>query len=350
MRFLFPIVVLIAFTAILVAFTVAWVGFSFRQFETIEPMGELACESVVGVYGAADIEPIPDTSSVYISSLDRRRDAERGAILRFDTDNPLDSSSWRDRTGGQPLVFQPMGIDLFTSSLPDGRTLRRLFVVNFIGPEILLYDIDAQGDLVLREVFTDPRLISPNDIVATGPRSFYVTNDTPSGRRSIRGKVDFLLGLKVGQILHYDGNSWSDVASGLAFPNGITLSDDGEKLYLAEMRGRRLLSYDRNPDTDQLRLSDAVRLGTFPDNVSIDARGNVLVGAVPQPLSLSAYTEGLQETTASQILRVHEDGEVETIFQGPGDRLSASTTAVTLRNKLLIGSRSADRFLMCKAG
>lgn len=350
MRFLFPFVVLIAVIAVVMAGTVAWLGFSFRQFETFAAEGELNCQSVVGVYGAADIEPVADTSMAYISSLDRRRDAERGAILRFDTENPLDSASWRDRTGGQPLVFQPMGIDLFTSSLPDGRTLNRLFVVNFAGPEVLLYDIDAAGDLVLREVFSDPRMVSPNDVVATGPRSFYVTNDTPSDRQTIRGKIDFLLGLKVGQILHYDGNSWSDVASGLVFPNGITMNNEGDKVYIAEMRGRRLLTFDRNPDTDSLRPADRIRLNTFPDNVSVDEAGNVLVGGVPQPLSLSAYGEGLQDMAASQIFRVHEDGEVETIFQDPGAKLSASTTAVRLRNKLLIGSRSADRFLMCQAG
>lgn len=350
MRFLLPFVYLLAIVAFIVAGTVAWVGYSFRQFETVETVGALDCMPVVGVHGAADIEPVPDTAIAYLSSLDRRGDAERGMILRFDTDNPLDSASWKDRTGGQPVVFQPMGIDYYASTLPDGRTLQRLFVVNVAGPEVLLYDIDAAGDLIMREVFRDPRLTSPNDVVATGPRSFYVSNDTAAGSKSLRGKVDFLLGLRTGDVLHYDGNSWSEVVDGLAFPNGLALTEDGETLYIAEMRAKKLLTYERNPETDAISRDDALRLQAFPDNVSVDASGRVLIGAMPQPLSVTAYDEGLRDTAASSLLEVHSDGIVETVFQDPGEVLSAATVGVRTGNKLLIGSRAADRFLMCNGG
>lgn len=347
MRFLFPIVYLIAILALIVAVMVAWIGISFRQFETVEVAGDLNCTQVRGVYGAADIEPVPDTPIAYMSSLDRRGEKERGSILRFDTDNPLDSASWRDRTGGKPVVFQPMGIDLFSTILPDGRELQRLFVVNVAGPSVLLYDITASGDLILREVFRDPRLTSPNDVVATGPRSFYVSNDTAAGRDSFRGKIDFLLGLKSGQVLHYDGNSWSDVLTGLAFPNGLALSQDGETLYLAEMRAKRLLTFARDPQTDSIREDGVVRLRLFPDNLSVEQDGTVTIGAIPQPLSFTAYGEGLREYSASTILQVTTEGDVEMLFQDTGEEISAATVGVSLGNKFLIGSRAADRFLMC---
>lgn len=347
MRFVFPLVYLVGFIAIIIALSVSWMGLSFRQFETFEDENALNCESVYGIHGAADLAEVPDTGVAYISSLDRRADAERGAILRFDTENPLDSSSWRDRTGGQPVVFQPMGLDLYTSILPDGRLLQRLFVVNFAGPEIVLYDIDANGDLVFREIFADPRMTSPNDVVATGPRSFYVTNDTPSDRQTIRGKIDFLLGLKVGEVLQYDGNSWSTAASGLAFPNGLALSNDGEMLYLAEMRGQRITQFVRNPETDGLRRVGSIKVGTFPDNVSVTSSGDVFVGGVPQPLSLSAYGEGLQDKAASHVFRIEEDGSVNTVLEDSGSLISAATTAVQVGRKILVGSRSADHFLMC---
>ena len=348
MRFLTPFVYLIALGALAVVAVVVWLGISFRQFETITPVGNLDCTPVVGVYGPADIEPIPDSSSAYVSSFDRRGDALRGALLRFDTDNPLDNASWRDRTGGRPAAFEPMGIDLYRLRLPDGNWLNRLFVVNLAGPEVLLYDVDNQGDLVLRERFSDPRLTSPNDVVATGPRSFYVTNDTASGRQSMRGRFDFLLGLRSGMVLQYDGNSWSDVASGLAFPNGLALSEDGETLYLAEMRAKSLARYHRDPETDVLTAMDAVQLDTFPDNLFIDRDGNVIIGTIPQPLSFSAYGRGLKDTAPSSVIRVSESGIVETLFQDPGEVLSAATVGVEVNGHLLIGSRAADRFLMCE--
>ncbi|MEM9422148.1 MAG: SMP-30/gluconolactonase/LRE family protein [Pseudomonadota bacterium] len=347
MRFLTPFIYLIAVTTVAAVGLITWIGFSFKQFETVEAFGSLECTPVVGIVGAADIETIPDSSAAYMASFDRRGGATRGAVLRFDTENPLDNASWRDRTDGKPVMFEPMGIDLYHARLPDGRWLSRLFVVNLAGPEVLLYDVDANGDLALRERFSDPRIVSPNDVVATGPRSFYVTNDTASGQKSFRGKLDFLLGFRTGQVFHYDGNSWSDVVDNLAFPNGLALTADGRTLYLAEMRAKSLARFERDPDSDVLTPVDSVPLETFPDNLSIDAQGHVLVGTVPQPLSFTAYGEGLKDKAPSSILRVAQSGLIETLFQDPGDALSAATVGVRLNDKILIGSRAADRFLMC---
>ncbi|MEM9987986.1 MAG: SMP-30/gluconolactonase/LRE family protein, partial [Pseudomonadota bacterium] len=278
----------------------------------------------------------------------RRGGARRGMILRFDTANPLDDTSWKDRTRGEPILFEPVGIDLFQATLRGGQVLTRLFVVNIAGPEILLFDVDANGDLSLIEKFKDPRLLSPNDIVATGPRSFYVTNDTASGRKTWRGKLDFLLGLKTGQIFHYDGTAWADVAAGLAFPNGLALSEDGQTLYLAEMRAKTITTYDRDPRTDVISSQKGVKLASFPNNLSIDQNGHLMVGMVPQPFSFTAYTEGLQEKAASQIIRIEEDETITTLFQDPGDVLSAATVGVQINNHILIGSKAANRFLMCE--
>lgn len=350
MRFLTPFIYLIALCSLAAVALVVWVGLNFRHFEEIEAVGDLDCTPVIGIHGSADIETIPNNDAVYISSFDRRGGAERGELLRFDTANPLDSSSWRDRTGGVPALFEPMGIDLYHAQLPNGRELNRLFVVNLAGPEVLMYDVSSNGDLTLRRRFSDPRLVSPNDVVATGPSSFFVTNDTDSGRGSWKGKLDFIFGLRTGQILRYDGNSWSDVVDSLAFPNGLALSEDGETLYLAEMRAKQIARYRRDPSTDVLTRLDSVSIDSFPDNLFVDDEGGVIVGTVPQPLSFTAYGEGLKDKAPSSIVRVTDDGAVETLFQDPGDYLSAATVGVEANNKLLIGSRAADRFLMCKDG
>ncbi len=350
MRFLTPFVYLIAIAAVAIIGIIVWLGVSFRQFETIEAAGDLDCTPVIGVYGPADIEPVAGTKEAYLSSYDRRGKAERGAILRFDTANPLESRSWRDRTAGTPRQFVPMGIDLYQDQVLDGRRLERLFVVNSAGPEVLIYDIDTDGDLVLRERLTDPRLVSPNDVVATGPRSFYVTNETSTVRESWRGRLEFLLGLRTGQILHYDGNSWSDVASDMAFPNGLALSEDGETLFVAQTRAKTLSQFDRDPETDVLAPKGGLSLQTFPDNLSIDDEGSVIIGTIPQPFSFEAYGKGLREKAPSALVRVNKAGTVETIFQDPGEELSAATVGVHLDETLLIGSRAADRFLMCQGG
>ena len=72
-----------------------------------------------------------------------------------------------------------------------------------------------------------------------------------------------------------------------------------------------------------------------------------LVGAVPQPLSLHAYDEGSKDIAPSKILKVTPGGAIDVLFQDPGDYLSAATVAVRAQNKILIGARGEDKFLMC---
>ena len=349
MRILVPFKFALALGTLAAAGGTLWAGWTFGQFGEVEKAGTLdpgGCTPVVGIAGAGDIEPVPGTASAYLAAFDRRAKAERGEIILFDTDDPLDGDSWRDRTGGVPAAFVPSGLDLYQGRLPDGRTLRRLFVVNLAGPEIVLFEVDERGELTVGERFSDLRLTSPNDVVATGPRSFYVTNDTASGRTTPRGKADFLLGLKTGSVMRFDGKAWSVAADGLAFPNGLALAPDGRTLHLAEMRAKRLVRFDRDPGTDQIRRAGDVLLPAFPNNLSVHD-GGVLVGTLPQPLETSAYGEGLRETAPSEILRVEASGRVETLFRDPGEVLPGVTMATRLPGKLLVGTRAADSFLMC---
>jgi arylesterase/paraoxonase len=349
MRILTPVVVLLAVAALFAAAGIGWAGFTFKQFDEIVPVEGPSCTPVVGIAGAGDIEPFPGTASAFLSAYDRRGGAARGQIILFDTDNPLDADSWRDRTGGVPAAFIPSGIDLYETVLAEGRMLRRLFVVNLAGPEIVLFDVAENGSLAVVERFSDPRLVSPNDVVALGPRSFYASNDTAAGRKTLRGKLDFLLGLRTGSIYHYDGNSWSESIGGLAFPNGLALSPARDALYVAEMRTRSLLEFARDPLTDTLRKKRTLPLSSFPNNLSVGEDGAVLIGSLPQPLATSAYGEGLQEIAASEVLRVLPDGGgIETVLREDGSTLSAVSVAVQAGERILVGSRAADRFLMCE--
>ncbi|MEM7740409.1 MAG: SMP-30/gluconolactonase/LRE family protein [Pseudomonadota bacterium] len=347
MRLFLPMVILVAAGTLALAVTTIWLGFVFHQFDEIAEENSLQCKPVFGITGASDIEAIPGENVAYLSVYDERGGAERGGIVRFDLDNPLDDSSWRDRTNGRPGVFRPAGITLFEERLPTGVLSRHLFVVNKDGPEILIFNVDENGDLMLLERLSDSRLLSPNDVVATGPRSFYVTNDTAAGRKSVKGKIDFLLGLRTGQIFYFDGEDWSIVADNLNFPNGIALSPDGGTVYLAEMRAEAIRQFERDPATGQLEVDRRIPLGSFPNNLSIDEEGGLLVGSVPQPFEYKAFTEALRDSAPSQVLRIKE-GETDVLYQEAGRILSGATVATAVGATTLIGTGADDLFLMCE--
>ena len=348
MRLFLPMVILVAAGTLALAVATVWLGYVFHQFDDLADETNVQCKPVYGITGASDIEAIPNENIAYLSVYDERGGASRGAIVRFDLNNPLDDSSWSDRTNGRPVAFRPSGITLYEERLPSGVLSRHLFVVNKEGPEVLIFDVVDNGDLRLIERLTDPRLLSPNDVVATGPRSFYVTNDTAAGRQSIKGKIDFLLGLKTGQIFHYDGDDWSIVDEGLNFPNRIALSEDASTVFLAEMRAEAIRRFGRDPATGELEAEGRIPLGSFPNNLSIDRDGHLLIGSVPQPFEYKAFTEGLRDSAPSQVFRI-EDGEKSTVYQETGRLLSGATVATMVGDTTLIGTGADDLFLMCDA-
>lgn len=350
MRLFMPMVFVVAAGTLATAVATLWLGYTFHQFEEFPAEGELVCTPVVGITGASDIAGVPNRNIAFLSVLDERGDADRGEIVRFDLDDPLDEGSWRDRTGGRPRAFSPRGIDLWEERLPSGLLSHRLFVVNHEGPEILIFDVEENGDLSLASRYSDPRLVSPNDVVATGPNSFYVTNDTASGRQSVQGKADFLLGLPSGQIFHFDGNSWSVMADGLRFPNGLALDAEGSTLFVAEMRAEAIRRFSRDPATDQLEAVDRVPLRAFPNNLSVTTDGDLLIGSVPQPFAYKAFTESLRESAPSQVMTVAAGADAASvIYQDDGRNLSAATVATRVGERTLIGSAADDKFLMCRA-
>ncbi|GGC97507.1 strictosidine synthase family protein [Aquisalinus flavus] len=309
--------------------------------------GLAACMPVVGMPGVEDAATDPVSGLAWLSSLDRRERQKmstvRGEIKAFDPDNPLDPASWRDRTGGVPADFAPLGIDVYA----DGQT-HRLFVINAADRSVLIYTITRQGDLALIDTVRDGRLTSPNEIVAVGPKSFYVSNSTASGFDSVFSGLEFVAGLGNGSILFYDGNSWSEAARGLKFANGLAVSPDGATLYAAEMGGKLVRVYDRDPGLGTLQPERVIRLDSFPDNLTWGADGKLLVGAIPKPLQFAAHLRSDDEIAPSKLVRIDPgSGAVETLYLDDGSRLSGLTVGARIGGKFLLGSFAENKFLLC---
>ena len=316
---------------------------SFNHFAEIEREFAGQCEPVRGVPGPEDIQIDSDRNLAFVTSLDRREKDARGAIHIFDLDDPLAADGWRDRTDGAPEAFKPLGLDYFE----DGDA-RRLFVVNEAGNSVELFDVTSEGALVHLETFAERRLNSPNNVVAVGPRSFYVTNDVKPGRNTLLGSLHFLMRTGSGEVLYTDGTIWRAVAGDLRFANGIEVNAAGDRLYVAESAAATVRIYERDQATGALAPVETIKLAASPDNMSLDDADNLWIAARPKPLAVSAFANGRTKAVApSAVIRISADGEPETIYRDGGDELSAATTAAHLGRKLLIGALKDDKFLIC---
>ncbi len=315
---------------------------SFRHFEQIERSFAGQCTPVAGIAGPEDIQIDAARSRVFISSLDRRAKDARGAIHVFDIADPLGAEGWRDMTMGAPTNFKPLGLDYY-----EDDEVRRLFVVNEASKSVEMFDVGDDGMLVHIETFDEPRLTSPNNVVAVGRRSFYVTNDVQPGRNTRIGRIHFLTRQASGQVLFTNGTSWRVAAEGLRFANGIEASADGAHIYVAETAGGAVQVYDRDQQTGVLALAETIRLGASPDNITIDDAGALWVAALPQPLALPGHAANRKKRAPSEVIRIGADGAPQTVYRDDGSELSAATSAVRLGRRLIIGALYDEKFLIC---
>lgn len=336
-------------------------------FATVEPVPVAGCRLIPGTVGGEDIEIDAATGWVFVSAHDRRAlvkgEFPRGGIMAARLDR-LDQGFTELTAPGSPdalEAFGPHGISLYRG--PEGA---RLGVVNHRSPArstLELYSIDyasdGSGDMKpsLRHLRTieGPALTAPNEIVLTGPESFYVTNDHRfSG--GWRETAETYLLLDMATLVHGEGDTLRVAASGFTYPNGVNVSPDGRTLYLSETTDGILRVYDRDPASGDLtqRAGKAGRMpvGRGPDNIEVTADGDLWIAAHPLPLKLTANGADAANPSPSAVMRLRVDdsgqpGEPETVYLDDGRQFSGSSVAVPADGRFLAGSVYGDQLLDC---
>ena len=144
------------------------------------------------------------------------------------------------------------------------------------------------GDLLLADALNQAlQQITPNGLLTTvvnsvGGRPFLGPNDLVIGPKNVVFMTDPGMEMETpGQVLRIDLQSKqvTVMVSDLLFPNGITISDDGQFLYVAETPRRQIMRYPL--------LEDAQRVGPGevfhefdeyrPDGIAFDSAGQLLV-------------------------------------------------------------------------
>ncbi len=157
-------------------------------------------------------------------------------------------------------------------------------------------------------------LAGPNDLTLDTPNGgFYFSNPGESSKDKPIGTVHYVNA--AGAVTKID--------EGLAYPNGIVLSADGKRLYLAESQRNRVLVYDvqgpgkvanRAVFVELPALDDTKgQIDNQPDGMCLDAAGNLYVAHY-----------GMREvqviSLAGQVIRRYAGGNLTTsnvAFGGP---------------------------------
>lgn len=245
--------------------------------------------------------------------------------------------------------FHPHGIDLL--QLENGK--RELYVVNHPSRgvhEILVFTVNDDHSLALKNRIHYPELISPNDIKAIQSGQFFVTNDHGSPLSSIMYTLEDYLGLSRTSVTYYDGAKGSFVIEGLKSANGITLSDDQQTLYVAEALGRKVKRFKRGKTIRDWQFVDMISLNTSVDNLEWGDDGQLLSGAHPKIFDLLAHFENAANISPSQVVSIDVNRSpmtYETLYMNDGSELSGSSVATMLDGEMLVGGVADTHFLRC---
>ncbi|MCW5724343.1 MAG: SMP-30/gluconolactonase/LRE family protein [Maricaulaceae bacterium] len=317
-----------------------------------EPLLADQCRRLDVAPGAEDVTIDPETGVVFVSAAPRRAAQGSGGIYAFHVDDPEGTLALVSH--GAPEDFMPHGISLWRGEGAGPAGGRRLFVINHPragGHTVEVFDALWDGfTLTHVETISYPELASPNDLAATGPRSFYASNDRrfPDG---IMGTLEAYFGLPLASVSHFDGERGHIAARGLIYANGVTLSADGRTLYVAEIIGRRITVYDRDPETGALRRVRAIRVPTAPDNLELDENGHLWTGGHPRIFDFVAHAADESVPAPSQVVRIDpESGETETVLYDDGRILSASSVAAVRGGVMVVGAVFDGHVLICPRG
>jgi sugar lactone lactonase YvrE len=171
-----------------------------------------------------------------------------------------------DLDGRSEVVARVPSFPMCIDHLPDGR----LLIVDSSERRLLRQEPD--GSLATHADLAGLSEHPWNEVVVDGRGNAYLNNigfDFPAG--------EFAPGIVA--LVTPDG-AVRQVADGVAFPNGMVVTQDDSTLILAESYGQRLTAFDIAPDGGLANRRVWAGVDDHPDGICIDAEGAVWYGDV----------------------------------------------------------------------
>jgi hypothetical protein len=236
--------------------------------------------------------------------------------------------------------FEPIGISLVRR---DDETL--LYAINKdVGIEVFRVEPAALRHLATLE---SPLIVTPNEVVATPSGHVYVSN--MFAHAGLRGRLSALFRTRSGNVVHFDEREWRVAAGPIGFGNGMLVSPDGRRFWVAAFAERKLYRYDRDPATGRLGNPTAIETGGFPDNLQWDRYPRIAAAVHPSYVrtSLHLLTGGRANSPSSVETIDGISGTVDELFRDDGQTISAASTALRYGSHLYVSQIRRGYLLDC---
>jgi len=312
-----------------------------------------AISVICGVSNPEDIVVTPDNKYLLISEFGgiRPYDSTKSggfALLRL-SDNKIitpkisfGKNIWGEDSCKQNEIFGPHGIDLVQRE--DGRY--QLGVINhYPGETIEMFELVQKSEqdtwsFVWRGCVEVPEKYYLNDVALKKDGTFYVSHMYSRDITMTKWLITALFKKDSGVILEWNKDSFIEIPNSEGSgPNGITLNELTNNLFISYNQGDRVVKFD---------LSDNKKLQTFkvesPDNIyinkdsvwltSLDFQPNDAGDCIERPACSLPFS--IYEIDRETFVLKNENSFNKTVFGLP-------TIAVPIDNTIFMGSFHSDR-------
>ena len=309
-----------------------------------EPLNIAGCTALEIAPGTEDLTYDAVTGLVFVSTDDRRAPgmSPGNGVWAFDPTDP--ETTLRLVSADAPANFRPHGISLYRDE-----THARLFVISHPDDDhhVLIFDIAEDGALSHVRTISDPAMYWPNDLAAVGPEQFYVSNSTYFGDNPL-GVLEALLGLPLTNLIFFNGETAREAAGGLVYGNGVQVSADGSRIYVANFIGQKLFVYERDPATNLLRKTDTWRAPFGMDNIEIDETGDVWVAGNTETFAFLDHQLDPEMRAPSKAVRFDaETGAWSSVFYSSGVEIDSASVIAPIGDRMILGAVFDSHVLIC---
>ena len=312
-----------------------------------------AISVICGVSNPEDIVVTPDNKYLLISEFGgiRPYDSTKSggfALLRL-SDNKIitpkisfGKNIWGEDSCKQNEIFGPHGIDLVQRE--DGSY--QLGVINhYPGETIEMFELVQKSEqdtwsFVWRGCVEVPEKYYLNDVALKKDGTFYVSHMYSRDITMTKWLITALLKKDSGVILEWNKDSFIEIPNSEGSgPNGITLNESTNNLFISYNQGDRVVKFD---------LSDNKKLQTFkvesPDNIyinkdsvwltSLDFQPNDAGDCIERPACSLPFS--IYEIDRETFVLKNKNSFNKTVFGLP-------TIALPIENVIIMGSFHSDR-------
>ena len=312
-----------------------------------------AISVICGVSNPEDIVVTPDNKYLLISEFGgiRPYDSTKSggfALLRL-SDNKIitpkisfGKNIWGEDSCKQNDIFGPHGIDLVQRE--DGSY--QLGVINhYPGETIEMFELVQKAEqdtwsFVWRGCIEVPEKYYLNDVALKKDGTFYVSHMYSRDITMTKWLITALLKKDSGVILEWNKDSFIEIPNSEGSgPNGITLNESTNNLFISYNQGDRVVKFD---------LSDNKKLQTFkvesPDNIyinkdsvwltSLDFQPNDAGDCIERPACSLPFS--IYEIDRETFVLKNKNSFNKTVFGLP-------TIALPIENGIIMGSFHSDR-------